>query len=508
MQFLEDDIERRNDKEECHCSDRHSSGHADSERTVSVRTGSTLDNQRNHTGDHGHNGHQNRTQTIFASAHRCLQYRHSLLAFLHGKLGNQNRRLRQQSDQHDHTRLEVDIVLLAAKPRERERTHQTERNRQKHRQRNEIRFVERSQNHIDQQHADEVNERGHIGFAVRLQLAAHSAVFVAVTSRQMVFRHLVYHALHIAFAVTRIGLDEATDRLIQVESFLRCRSHGRGQRHELRNGRHLIAYAHEDIIERRRIQTVFRSRSCHHTIDLAVLVEIAYIRASAECAQRVEHYVRRDACAVALRRVHIYFVFGERFAVERLCDLHFRVFLQLREERIDYLVELTHVAALQILHLQVDTVVVSIARDLRHLSGEDLGVLDILAGIIQFRHHHVYIVLQPLTVVPWLETHDERTVAHACSGDDTETGDLGVTLHFLQPQHMFLHLRHDLVGLHQRRAGGSGHIDHEHTLVLLRNQTCRQSAHCQNHCHYGGNQPYPCATRFLDELTHAVFVFA
>ena len=195
----------------------------------------------------------------------------------------------------------------------------------------------------------------------------------------MVFCHLLNHALHIAFAITRIGLDVTCNRLVEVESLLRSRSYGRSERHELRDRSHLIAYAHEDIIERIGVQTIFRSRACHHTIDFSILVEIADIGATAESTERVKHHIRRDTCAVALRGIHIHLVFGERLAVERLRNLHFLVFQQLGEEGIDHLVELAHIAALQILHLQVDTVIVTISRDLGHLRGENLGVLDILA---------------------------------------------------------------------------------------------------------------------------------
>ena len=116
-------------------------------------------------------------------------------------------------------------------------------------------------------------------------------------------------------------------------------------------------------------------------------------------------------------------------------------------------------------------------------------------------------MLQSFTLVPWLETDYQCTVADACSGDDTESGNLGIALHFLQPQHMFLNLRHDLVGLHERRTGGSRHVNHEHTLVLLRHQSCRQRTHSQYHGYNSSNQPYPSAAWFLQEFSHTGFIF-
>ena len=116
MECLEDDIEGRHDEDEGECSDRHTTRHTDSECTVSVCSGTTFDNQRNHSGNHRHDGHQDRTQTILTSSQSRLNDRHTLFAFLHRELGNQNSRLRKQTDQHDHTGLEVDVILLAAEP--------------------------------------------------------------------------------------------------------------------------------------------------------------------------------------------------------------------------------------------------------------------------------------------------------------------------------------------------------------------------------------------------------
>ena len=157
--------------------------------------------------------------------------------------------------------------------------------------------------------------------------------------------------------------------------------------------------------------------------------------------------------------------------------MHFRTFLQFRHEVIDYLVEGGHVAALQILHLQVDGVTVTISRDLRHLERDDLCILDVLATEIEFVHHHVDIVLNTFAVIPWFETHDERTVTNARTGDKSETGHLGVTLHFLEPQHMFLYLRHDLIGFNEWRTGRCCHIDQNNALVFLRHESRRQCAH-------------------------------
>ena len=130
MQVLEDDIECRYDEHQCQRSYRHTTGHTDSERTVSVSACTTFDNQRNHTGNHRNNGHEDRTQTVLTGSKSRLHNTHALLAFLNRELGDEDGGLGQQTYQHDDTGLQVDIVCLTADPRQRKRTHQTERHAQ------------------------------------------------------------------------------------------------------------------------------------------------------------------------------------------------------------------------------------------------------------------------------------------------------------------------------------------------------------------------------------------
>ena len=247
--------------------------------------------------------------------------------------------------------------------------------------------------------------------------------------------------------------------MIEVKAFLSSRTDSRSERNKLRDRSHFayhFAIYHfsiqfdEDIIQRRRIQTIFRRSARHDTIDLAILVEVTDIRTTAICAKGVQNHIRRDASSVTLRSIDIDLVFREGLAVERHRHLHLGVFLKLSKEVIHNIVELRHVTSLQVLHLQIDCVTVTITRNLRHLKRNDLCVFDILAREVQFCHHIIDIVLDSLTLIPRFEADNKRTIAHTCTGDQTETGDLRITLHFLKPQHMFLHLCHDLICLYKR----------------------------------------------------------
>ena len=258
------------------------------------------------------------------------------------------------------------------------------------------------------------------------------------------------NALYIAFAKSGVRLNRACDGLIEIEALLGSRAHSRCECHELCYGRHLIPYAHEDIVQRIWIESIFGCSACHDSIDLAVLVEVADIRTTAVGSECVKHDVGRYTCPVALCSVDVHLIFGEGLGVERHCHLHLRVLLQFGKEGIDDLVELRHIATLQIFHLQIDSVTVAISGDLRHLEGEDLSILDILAGVIQLSHDHVDVVFESLTLVPRFEPDDECTITDSGTGEQSEAGYLGVTLDLLESQHMFLDLRHYLVGFDER----------------------------------------------------------
>ena len=67
MQFLEYDEEGRNDEEQGNGADAHTADDAESKGTVTIGTGTSLDDERYHTDDHRGHRHQNRAQTLLTS---------------------------------------------------------------------------------------------------------------------------------------------------------------------------------------------------------------------------------------------------------------------------------------------------------------------------------------------------------------------------------------------------------------------------------------------------------
>ena len=138
MQLLEHHEEGRNDKEQGNGTDSHTTDDAEGKGTVTIGTGTTLDDERYHTDNHRGHGHQNWAQTLLAGGKGCIANAHALGTALGGELRNQDGRLRKQTDQHDDTRLQVDVVVHARQVEQRAEvgadkgTHQSERYGEQH----------------------------------------------------------------------------------------------------------------------------------------------------------------------------------------------------------------------------------------------------------------------------------------------------------------------------------------------------------------------------------------
>ena len=265
----------------------------------------------------------------------------------------------------------------------------------------------------------------------------------------------------------------AGDALEQIEVVDRCRTDYFLQRDELRDGCHFsTTHANEDIVQRRGIETILRCGVGHDAIHLTELVEVTHIRAATISTERSEHGCRRYTCAVALRCIHADLILRESLGVGRHRHHDFLPLVQLGQELGGIGVELRHLAVLHILQHEVHTTVRTVARHLRHLEGNHLRILDVLAveGEATINEHDV--VVHTRTVVPVLQANDKRSVATtraACH--HTVASDNGIALQLGNLLHLLLHLLHNLLCLMQGTALRRTHFGEEHALVFLRNKS-------------------------------------
>ena len=113
MQFLEYDKEGWYNEEQGNSTYAHTADNTQGESTVTVGTGTTLDDEGYHTDNHRGHRHQDGAQTFLTSLECGIHDAQTLGTTLRSKLGNQDGRLGQQTNQHDDTRLQVDVVVHA-----------------------------------------------------------------------------------------------------------------------------------------------------------------------------------------------------------------------------------------------------------------------------------------------------------------------------------------------------------------------------------------------------------
>ena len=127
VEVLEDHKERWHEEKQCQCANDTTADDPRTETAVTIGADAHSRYHREHTEDKREDGHHNRSQTRAGSVDSGILQALARLAALGSVLGDKDSRFAQQTDQHDDTRLEVDIVLEAADLSQQERTHETYR---------------------------------------------------------------------------------------------------------------------------------------------------------------------------------------------------------------------------------------------------------------------------------------------------------------------------------------------------------------------------------------------
>ena len=157
---LEDDEEDGDDEEEGDGADDHATDGADTEGVVAVGSDTSGESQGQEAEDHRERGHEDGTQADGCSIEGSLDNTHTLTATRRSVLGKQDGGLRQQTDQHDESRLHIDVILKAPELSEDKRTCQSEGYTQDDGQRNEEALVKGAENQIDEDDAKDEDQCG------------------------------------------------------------------------------------------------------------------------------------------------------------------------------------------------------------------------------------------------------------------------------------------------------------------------------------------------------------
>ena len=251
-----------------------------------------------------------------------------------------------------------------------------------------------------------------------------------------------------------------------------------GQGDELRDRGHVVPDAHEDVVQRRFVHTVFGVRLDDDVVEFGEAVELGGERTAVIALQHGKDFPGGDAGALAFRGIEIHAVLRE-VGVERgagRTDL--RPFPQVVQESGGDLVEVADVAALGVLYEELESVGGAVAGDHRHRGGEDGGFIDVVGLLLDAGHDGVHAVLPAGAQAPVLEPEGEGAVRAALAGDDAEAGGIVVVADFgnLADNFVFDAVHHAL-GEGEGGAGRGGDVDADDAHVFLGNEAALGRAH-------------------------------
>ena len=368
---------------------------------------------------------------------------HPFAAAFDGVLRNQNSRLGQQADQHDHTRLQIDVILQSEYLGEQERAHQSEWYGEDNGKRYEETFVETSQNQIDQEDTDGVDEN-RLRTAAACLFACHTAIFVSVTHRQRFCGHFLNHFLHFTRRVTVGRIHIGCDGAVEVETVGRFRSQYLFQCNELAHRSHFRTVAHKHIVQCLLVQTIFGRCLHHYTIYLTVLVVVGDICSTAITAYRIEYRAWRNSCTLTFGGIHFYRELREVDGVGCISHSHFRALVQGIEELCGRVIERSQITACHILKVQFEGVTHTVSRNHGGLETEYLRFLDGLELCVEAGSYGIRTVFLSFSFAPVFQADNDRTVRSSLTGDQTVSCYAGVVFYFgrifqnvFQPVHYF-----------------------------------------------------------------------
>ena len=430
---------------------------------------------------------------------------HASGAAVGGVLGDQNGRFRQQTDQHDDTRLEIDVVFESHRLGHEERACQTARYGEDDGERNEETLVERTQDEVDQQNTD-TEDNGRVAAGLRL-LARDAVELESVALRQHLGGDFADRLDGVARRITAGGRTVHGDRVVEVEAVEHFGTVYARQVHELAQRRHFAAVrADVDVVERLRVETVLRISLQRHVVHLREAVDVRNVLPAVVTRQRREYCARRHAGAFGFRGVDVDQILREVDVERRVGAFDFGTLVQRADEFQVDVVEIGQLSARLVLQVQREAGRGSVTRNHRRCDGEDLRILDIGRPGVDLSDDSLYGIRLFWTLGPVFELDDTHTVGRSLSGDHAVTGDLHEVADLGDVLDAVRNLLHDQVRLGESGTRSGRHVDHDRTLVFIGYQTRLGGIHQYDERHEGESKRRPHQPLVLDEEQHAVLV--
>ena len=209
------------------------------------------------------------------------------------------------------------------------------------------------------------------------------------------------------------------DGRVHVEAVDVVGAEGRGNGHELRNRRHLVAVLDLNLMQALDVGAVLALALHHHAVNLTEAVEVGAVKSAVVALQRGKDSFGRDAGTLTLGCVDVDEVLRKVRAEVGLCRLDFGTLFKVGEEGLSHFVELVEVAAGTVLQIECKAVGRAVTRHHRRLEEEHLRVLKHFAGAEVEVGKDNGGAFGHAAFFPLFQLDDERAVRRALAADET-----------------------------------------------------------------------------------------
>src|SRR5574344_1233809 len=184
LQFLEYHEKRRYNKQQSDCTDKHSANYSRSQGMISIGTGTTRIQKRQHSKQECQHGHQYRAKSHLGGRKCGILNRHPLAMPFRSIFCNKDGRFGKQADNHYHTCLQVNVILDAEHLGKKEASKNAERTRQNHSKRYKEPLKQCAEYKIYQHDANYEDQHR---TARRRLFPGHSSKFIIIAFREHLF---------------------------------------------------------------------------------------------------------------------------------------------------------------------------------------------------------------------------------------------------------------------------------------------------------------------------------
>ena len=138
----------------------------------------------------------------------------------------------------------------------------------------------------------------------------------------------------------------------------------------------------------------------HYTVNFTELIVVRYIRTAAITAQCAQHIGCGKTCTFALGGIHLNGYLREIHRIRSIRHSHFRPLVQRTDELHHVVVEHIHITTCLVLHIQLDGVTHTVARNHCGLEAEDAGFLDLSELGVEPCHYRIGGMFRTFALVP------------------------------------------------------------------------------------------------------------